>query len=176
MTMDQNSVAPQAEKTPIQFKLKRLRELRHAVEVEDLSDLSDGLSDAEDFRSLCLAIAEEAVEREAEAEVIDLRIKDLQARKQRVLHAADTLRNVVLQCMDIRGQSTIPSPCLTLSVSTRAPDVTVVNEALVPSRFFIPQPPKLDKSALRESVLKDGEVIEGVALGNGKISLTIRRK
>jgi hypothetical protein len=78
--------------------------------------------------------------------------------------------------MDSRGEKLISSPEMTLSMSTRGPDIVVTDEASVPSRFFTPQPPKLDKKALKDAVLTDGEVIEGVTLGNGKISLTIRRK
>src|SRR5438876_10195526 len=66
----------------IRKKIQQLRDLRYAVEAEEFGDLSDCLTDAEDFRSLCLEIAEEAVEREAHAEAMEARIHDLQARKQ----------------------------------------------------------------------------------------------
>ncbi|OWK39524.1 hypothetical protein FRUB_06087 [Fimbriiglobus ruber] len=125
---------------------------------------------------MCLELAEEAIEREMLAEAIESRIKDLQARRQRFLHGAEMLRTLVLQCMDTRGEKAISSPELTLSISTRSADVVVTDEAAVPSRFFTPQPPNLDKKALKDAVLTDGEVIDGVSLGNGKISLTIRRK
>jgi hypothetical protein len=160
----------------IRQKIKQLRELRYAVEAEDFGEISNDLSLSDDFRSLCLEIAEEAVERESQGEAIESRIKDLQARKQRLLHGAEMLRNIVLQGMDIRGERSISSPTLTLSVSNLSPDVVITDESSVPSRFFTPQPPKLDKKALKEAVLKDGEIIDGVTVGNGKISLTIRRK
>lgn len=160
----------------VRAKIKRLRDLRYAVESEEITDLSDDLVADDDFQALCLDLAEEAVEREAHAEAIESRIKDLQARKHRLLHSAETLRNIVLQCMDIRGAKTISSPSLTLSVSSRAPEIIVTDEARIPSTFFSPQPPKLDKKALRNAVLSDGEVIEGVTMGNGTISLTIRRR
>ena len=157
-------------------KIKRLREIRYAAETEDFSDVSDGLSASDDFAPLCLELAEEVVEREAQAETIESLIKDLQARKARVTRSAETLRNVILQCMEIRAAKTIPSPGLTLSVSSQAPDIVVTDESAVPSRFFAPQPPKLDRKALRSAVMEDGEVIDGVSLGNGKIKLMIRRK
>lgn len=160
----------------IKEKIRQLRDLRYSSEAADVSDLSEGLTQADDFKELCLELAEEAVEREAMAEAIETRIKDLQSRKLRVTQSADTLRNIVLQGMDIRGERTIASPALTLSVANRAPDVKVTDEALIPSRFFIPQPPKLDKKALREAILTDGEVVEGASVGNGSVSLTIRRK
>jgi hypothetical protein len=76
----------------------------------------------------------------------------------------------------VRGEPTIKSPALTLSVSRRSGDLVVTDEALVPSRFFKPQPPVLDKKALKEAVVSDGEIIDGATIGNGSISLTIRRK
>ncbi len=65
---------------------------------------------------------------------------------------------------------------MTLSVSKRAGDLVITDEALLPSRFFKPQPPVLDKKALKDAVIGDGEVIDGASIGNGSISLTIRRK
>ncbi|WP_020476242.1 siphovirus Gp157 family protein [Zavarzinella formosa] len=160
----------------IRHKLRRLKEIRYVAEDDGCLDLSAGLAESDDFRSLCLEIAEEAVERELQAEVIEARIKELQARKQRVTRTAETLRDVVLQCMDIRGEATIASPILTLSISRRKPDITITDESRLPAKFFVQPPPELDKRALREAVLIDGEIIDGVTVGNGKISLTIRRK
>ena len=104
------------------------------------------------------------------------RIAELTERKGRLSRTADNLRNIVLQSMEIRGEKTVASPTLTLSVSRRGGDVVITDEALIPSRFFKPQPPVLDKKALKEAVLSDGEIIEGTSVGNGSISLTIRRK
>ena len=156
--------------------LKRLRESRYCVEPEDLDGLSDGLSDASDFQSLCLEIAEAAIEHELQAKAVAERIAELTERKGRLSRTSDNLRNVVLQSMEIRGEKTIASPTLTLSVSRRGGDVVITDEALIPSRFFKPQPPVLDKKTLKEAVLSDGEIIEGTAIGNGSISLMIRRK
>lgn len=160
----------------IRERINQLRRLRYESESADVADLSDVLTRADDFRDLCLAIAEEAVEREHQAEAIDQRIKELTERKARVLRSAETMRDVVLQCMEIRNERKIQSPTLTLSASQVKPGIVVTDEAAIPSRFFTPQPPKLDKSALKEAVLTDGEVIDGVAIGNGKSTLTIRRK
>ncbi len=123
-----------------------------------------------------MEIADAAVDYEHQAKAVAERIAEMTERKSRLSRTAENLRNVILQSMSIRGMKTIPSPVLTLSVSDRAGDVVITDEALIPSRFFKPQPPVLDKKALKEAVLKDGEVIEGASLGNGSISLTIRRK
>ena len=156
--------------------LQRLREVRYAVEPEDCDGLGDALVAAEGFEHVCLDVAEAAVEHELQAKAVADRIAELAERKARLLRTSDRLRAVVLQAMEIRGVSSIPSPALTLSVSRRGGDLVVTDESLVPSRFFKPQPPVLDKKALKEAVVRDGEVIDGAALGNGTVCLTIRRK
>jgi hypothetical protein len=153
-----------------------LKEIRYSVEPEDLDELSQGLTAADDFRALCLDIAEAAVEHELQAKAVADRIAEMTERKSRLLRTSESLRAIVLQGMEIRGEATIQSPTLTLSVSKRRGDLVVTDESLVPSRFFKPQPPVLDKKALKEAVVTDGEIIDGTAIGNGSISLTIRRK
>ena len=165
-----------AEAQDIRSKLGRLKKIRYETDSADLADISDELASSNEFKELCLALAEEAVERELQAEAIDQRVKELAERKARILRSAETLRDIVLQCMEIRGEKTIPSPTLTLSASQIKPGIVVIDESAIPSRFFTPQPPKLDKAALKEAVLMDGEVFDGVTIGNGKSALTIRRK
>lgn len=156
--------------------LRRLREVQYAVEPEDCDGLGDELVAADGFEPLCLEIAEAAVEHELQARAVAERLAELAERKARLLRTSDTLRAVLLQAMEIRGVGSIPSPTLTLSVSRRAGDLVVTDESLLPARFFKPQPPVLDRKALKEAVVKDGEVVDGAAVGNGSVGLTIRRK
>lgn len=156
--------------------LKKLKAIRYSVEDADLEALSEGLTQSTDFESACLDIAEAAVEHELQAKAVADRIAELGERKARLLKTADSLRAIVLQSMEIRTVPTIKSPTLTLSVTRRSGDLVITDESLLPSRFFKPQPPVLDKKALKEAVVTDGEVIDGAAIGNGSISLTIRRK
>lgn len=165
-----------ADEPDIRAKVQKLKRIRYELESTDVASLSDDLVRADDFKELCLDLAEEAVERELHADAIDQRIKELTERKTRLLRTAETLRDLVLQCMEIRGEKKIQSPALTLSTSQVKPGIVITDESAIPSRFFAPQPPKLDKAALKEAVLTDGEVIDGVAIGNGKSTLTIRRK
>ena len=174
--MTENGLATNTKGSTIHGILQRLKEIRYSIDSEEFSDFSAELESSSEFTELCLVLAEEAVMREIEASAIDERIKELTARKGRILIGAENLRNVILQAMEIRGQSNITSPTLTLSKNELKPDIVIINEAAIPSEYFLPQPPKLDKKALKEAVLKDGLVLDGVSMGNGKISLTIRRK
>ena len=156
--------------------ITRLRQTRYSIEPEDCESLSGELEKSSNFEELCLEIAESAVEHELQAKAVAERINEMSERKSRLLRTSETLRSILLQSMQIRNVSTIKSPVLTLSVSNRKGEVIVTDESMLPSRFFKPQPPKLDKAALKEAVITDGEVIEGAAIGNGSIGLTIRRK
>ena len=159
----------------IRYKINQLRSMRGELETTDLIEMSEGLSGEENFKDLCLELADEVAEYETSAEAIATRIKELQARKSRMDRSAETLRNVILQALDQNNIKSLPSPCVTLTVNTLK-TMEITNESLLPSRFFLPQPPQLDAKALRDAILKDGEVIEGAGPGNDKISLTIRRK
>src|ERR1700722_14599297 len=84
--------------------LRKLKEIRYEMEPEDLVGLSDGLSESSEFQTLCLEIAESAVEHELQAEAVAARIAELIERKGRLLRTRDNLRNIVLQAMDIRNE------------------------------------------------------------------------
>ena len=107
---------------------------------------------------------------------------------------------LIEQAMAVTELSQLRRPTATLSLRTVPPDVVVLQEAEIPSQFFIPQPPpppKLDKAALRNALkarqaeieavagIADPEkrqaalapfpAIPGATLNNGGFSLQIRR-
>lgn len=99
-------------------------------------------------------------------------IERLTKRKQRAEARADKIRAAIEQAMMTSGMEKIKLATRTLSLSRRAPKVQVIDEALVPSAYFVQPPPKLDKTALAKA-LKEGPV-KGAVLGNPIYSLTIR--
>lgn len=154
--------------------LRALLEATHSdVDPQTLLDTLEGETD------LCealQAIASQALDHEAMAAATQARIEALQARKARSLKTAETLRAIVLQAMDTTGRTDKPivGPELTLSVSKRAGKIEIVDESQIPSKFFKPEPPKLDKKLLTAEA-KESDV-PGCRIGNGSISLTIRVK
>lgn len=95
-------------------------------------------------------------------------------RKAKFQARADRLRGLVEQAMVIADLPSIRHPLATLTVKETKTAPMVEDEALIPSRFWKPQPPKLDKTAINQAV-KDGETIPGVSMTNGGTSLQIRR-
>lgn len=155
---------------------KLINDVRSArAEIVEASELSDAIERSDDLVSDLIALAEEVLDLEVLAEAVALRIGDLSKRKSRYEKTAETLRGIILQAMDINGIDSIPSDVCTLVKSRKRDGVVVTDEALIPSRFFVQQKPKLDKKALNDAVLKDGEVIDGAEMTNGGIQLTIKK-
>ena len=60
----------------------------------------------------------------------------------------------------------------TVSIQNNPPSVNIQNDATVPDKYYVPQPPKLDKKSLLDD-LKSGAVYEGIELQQTK-SLRVR--
>jgi hypothetical protein len=111
---------------------------------------------------------------EVMAEGLAAKIKQFEARLKRYEDRVGFLRAAVEQAMVIGEMPKLALPDCTLSLGRRTPGVVITNEALIPAEYWKPQDPALDKKALKEA-LKDKKDIPGATLGNGGVSLTIRR-
>jgi hypothetical protein len=66
------------------------------------------------------------------------------------------------------------TPAGTISLRTVPPSVIVQEEADIPTQFWKPQPPALDKKALLD-FLKNGNKVPGATLSNGSVTTSITR-
>ncbi|QDP49118.1 siphovirus Gp157 family protein [Hyphomonas sp.] len=158
-------------------ELSRWDELRRQLEGIDADpeELFDTLDGETELTDALLLIAEEIAEREAMSTAVGGRIKDLQERKSRIDNSTDTLRQIILVTMSRAEIGKIKGDLCTLSIGNTKPKAEIVDEALIPAKFWKPQDPKLDKAALSKA-MNDGEVIPGVQKSNGGINMIIRRK
>jgi hypothetical protein len=69
----------------------------------------------------------------------------------------------------------ITSPDFTLTIRPGSPALVVLEEAAIPSEFWKPQAPRLDRQILLAE-LKKGAMITGVALSNPEPVLSVRTK
>lgn len=125
--------------------------------------LAAALAEIDDLDTLELGL--EAVNRRN-----DTRLAAIRARRDRIRAAME-------QAMVSVDQPTLRLPTATITVAKRAPQLVVVNEADIPSRFWKqpdPPAPKLDKKALT-AALKADEAIPGAQLDNGSVTLVVRR-
>lgn len=136
-----------------------------------LIDTLDGLSD---FDGQALAVLRSADDDEMLVTGIKERIDQLRSRAERLSARAAAKREAVLSAMIETGRKKIEAPDCTVSIRSTPASVVITDETAIPDSYLKPQPPKVDKAALRDA-LKQGASIPGAMLSNGGQSLAIRR-
>lgn len=140
------------------------------LDEECLLDTLDG--ETELFEALC-AIKESVIDNEIILVGLDEYIKKMQQRKARITNGIEMKNNIILSAMVSADIPTIKGPLFTLSKGRTAPKVVIINEADIPTKFWKPKDPTIDKAALKKA-LNDKEDIPGASLSNGGISLKTR--
>lgn len=116
---------------------------------------------------------------ECEILIDGLKIKEssFESRRRQIENRAERIRAAIEQAMLTTEQYSMKLPSATLSLAKRQPALVIVNEADIPSKFWIEQErpaPKLDKKALAAALVAAD--VPGATLDNGSLSLTVRRK
>ena len=107
-------------------------------------------------------------------EGLQAKIAQLDGRLKRYEDRSDFLRAAIEQAMVIGSLRKLELPECTLSLGNRAPGLVITDEAKIPAAFWKQPDPVVDKKALKEA-LKAKQEVPGATLGNGSVSLTIRR-
>lgn len=113
-------------------------------------------------------------ELDAHQDAIKAQQDALKARKDRFANQADMIRAALASAMGMADLKKIERPTGTISLRAVPPSAVIVNEADIPSEYWVRQDPKLDKRALL-SALKDGPV-SGATLSNGGATISVRSK
>lgn len=182
--MENNTEAPTvitgSQQATVTNEMVKYVNLKAALEAEDVDPqtLLDTLEGETNLLEALAEVAESIAQDECFAEAIASRIKTLQERKSRLENSADTKRNLIIMAMEKAELKSVKQPNATISVRSTKPKLVVVDEALIPAKFFKPADPTLDRTALKTALeeMADGEEIPGAELSNGGISLTIRVK
>lgn len=156
-------------------ELEKWKHLTAQLLGEDLDPqtLLDTLEGETELYEALLVVADQALEYEYAARAVDDRIKDFTHRRNRLRQSAETLRAMILQVMEIANIQTIAGTDCTLSRKQIPPKPVIVDESQIPSRFWRPQPPALDRAALAAAI-KANEKVLGAEIGNGGVTLSIR--
>jgi len=93
------------------------------------------------------------------------RFRDRHERKRRL--AATAMANAQIHKFEVADFSVFLNQGHTKLV--------VADETLVPEKFFVPQPARLDRVALT-TALKSGEAIDGASLANGDAYIAVRAR
>lgn len=163
----------------LEFAAVAYRTIRDRIRAEDphideqtLADTVEGLTDVHEILA---AIIRAALADEALATGLKNRIAEMQDRLARLQDCAAKRRQIARDVMvelDIRK---ITAPDFTASVRPGMPALLVLDEAAVPSIYWQPVAPRLNRQGLL-SGLKNGAEIKGVALSDPEPVLTVRTR
>ena len=148
----------------------RIRSEDPSIDEQTLADTVEGLTD---LHEILAAVTRSALADEALADGLMGRMNEMQERLDRLQDRAskrsDMVREVMLQ-LDLKK---LLAPDFTISLRSGLPALQVLDEAAVPSVYWQPGPPRLNRQALLAE-LKDGSEIQGVALSNPEPVLSVR--
>ncbi len=141
------------------------------IDDETLHDTLEGMTDLTDMISYTVRSCGDD---EAMVAGLSERVKAMQERTARLKQRVERKRQLVTDAMEAAGLRRITRPEFTLSLTHRAGTAVVIDEKIIPSRFFETKRALL-KGDLNKA-LKAGEEVCGATLGNGSVSLTVRTK
>ena len=150
----------------------RIRREDPTIDEQTLADTVDGLTD---LHEIVTAIVRAAVVDEALATGLKSRIADMQGRLERLQDRASKRRQIAKDVMVELNLKKITAPDFTVSIRPGMPALLVLDEAAVPSIYWQPSAPRLNRQGLL-SELKEGAEINGVALSNPEPVLSVRTR
>ena len=150
----------------------RIREQDPQIDEQTLADTVEGLTD---LHEIVIAIIRSALADEALVTGLKCRIADMQGRLDRLQDRASKRRQIAKDVMVELDLKKITAPDFTVSIRPGTPALLVLDEAAVPSIYWEPREPRLNRQELL-SELKEGAEIEGVVLSNPEPVLSVRTK
>ena len=161
----------------IDFAAITYRTIRDRIRTEDpqideqtLADTVEGLTD---LHEIVTAIIRSALADEALATGLKSRIADMQGRLDRLQDRASKRRQIAKDVMVELDLKKITAPDFTVSIRPGLPALLVLDKAAVPSIYWEPREPRLNRQELAAD-LKQGAEISGVALSNPEPVLSVR--
>ncbi|MGB9020115.1 MAG: siphovirus Gp157 family protein [Pseudolabrys sp.] len=150
----------------------RLRAEDSQIDDQTLADTVEGLTD---LHEILTAIIRAALADQALASGLEGRIGEMQARHDRLQDRATKRRQIAKDVMVELDLKKLAAPDFTASIRPGMPALMVIDEAAVPSIYWEPREPRLDRQGLAND-LKQGAEITGVALSNPEPVLSVRTK
>ena len=150
----------------------RIRADDPQIDEQTLSDTVEGLTDLHEIVS---AIIRAALADEALATGLKGRIAEMQERLDHLQDRATKRRQIAKDVMVEQDLKKITAPDFTVSIRPGMPALLVLDEAAVPSIYWQPSAPRLNRQGLL-SELKAGADLKGVALSNPEPVLSVRTR
>src|SRR5689334_15831910 len=163
----------------LEFATIAYRSIRDRIRTEDpqideqtLADTVEGLTDVHE---IIAAIVRSALADEALATGLKPRVAEMEERLNRLQDRATKRRQIVKEVMVELDIKKVTAPDFTVSIRPGMPALLVLDEAVVPSIYWQPSAPRLDRQGLL-SELKGGAEIDGVALSDPEPVLSVRTR
>ena len=139
---------------------KQLYELLANDEIDEqtIADTLEAMGVEEKLEGYCQVIRQYEAEKDmlkAEKERIDKKIKVCD-------NAVNRMKKAVMEFMKASGTNKASAGTFTVSLST-SKATKIIDESLIPKKYFIKQEPKIDKKAILE-MLKSGAKVKGCEL------------
>jgi hypothetical protein len=151
---------------------ERLLEDYPQTDEETLADTLEGITD---LHEMIAAIIRSALVDEALHGGLRARLEDMKTRLARLEERGAKKRQLALDAMSEVGLRKLEQPDFTASARAGSPSLVVIAEDAIPSSYWVPQPPKLDRQSLLAELKRGGEV-PGTQLSNPRPTLSVRTK
>ena len=163
----------------LDFAAIKYRSIRDRIQAEDpqideqtLADTVEGLTD---LHEILATVIRAAVADQALASGLGSRIVEMEARRDRLRDRAAKRRQIAKDAMVELDLKKLAAPDFTASIRPGTPALMVIDEAAVPSIYWEPREPRLNRQGLAND-LKQGAEIAGVELSDPEPILSVRTK
>jgi hypothetical protein len=163
----------------VEFATATYRAIRDRIRIQDpqideqtLADTVEGLTD---LHEIVQAVIRSALADEALARGLKCRISDMQGRLDRLEDRASKRRQIAKDVMVELDLKKLNAPDFTASIREGIPALMVIDEEAVPSIYWQPSEPRLNRQELAHE-LKHGAEIAGVALSDPEPVLSVRTR
>lgn len=159
-----------------------------AIENE-IRDLLENLNDENEDKNLTLVKLTDALKLKTDqvshyreslknySSLLDLKIEELEDKKAQVENKIDQFDEYVLNCMAISERDSFDGSFCSIKKRAPSKSVEIYDEKLIPIDYIkIPEVKPMIMKAEISKALKQGEIIEGARLVDGKVSLIFKTK
>ena len=161
------------------FSAIHYKMVKERVRAEDLGldeqTLADTVEGITDLHEILTAVIRAALADQALATGLEGRIAEMQARRDRLQDRAAKRRQIAKDVMVELDLKKLTAPDFTASIRPGTPALMVIDEAAVPSIYWEPREPRLNRQKLANE-LNSGAEITGVTLSNPEPVLSVRTR
>jgi Siphovirus Gp157 len=163
----------------LEFAAITYRTIRDRIRAEDPQideqTLANTVEGVTDLHEIIAAIIRSALADEALVAGLKCRIADMMGRLARLQDRASKRRQIAKDVMVELDLKKLAAPDFTASIRPGTPALMVIDEAAVPSIYWEPREPRLNRQELVTD-LKHGAEIAGVTLSNPEPVLSVRTR